>query len=152
MNARLLVSTVFVSALVLACDRDLGPTPSPAMQPPARSGLHLIGPVPGPGRRPQAMSNPLRDDQNALLEGRRLFNQMNCAGCHGTHAGGGMGPSLRDPAWIYGNGEADIYDSIAAGRANGMPAWAETLPSETIWQLVSYIHSLGTSDEPSPPR
>lgn len=62
-----------------------------------------------------------------------------------------MGPSLRDEEWIYGNDDARIFDSIAAGRANGMPAWGTRLPSQEIWKLVSYIQSLRTDREPQAP-
>src|SRR4051812_32558151 len=88
------------------------------------TGRVPVGPVPGPGtREQQQVSNPYADDAAATTAGRRLFVQFNCYGCHGGHAGGGMGPSLRDPDWIYGNADSQIFDSIASGRANGMPAF-----------------------------
>jgi cytochrome c oxidase cbb3-type subunit 3 len=96
--------------------------------------------------------NPFADNAVALTEGRTLFVQYNCAGCHGGHAGGGMGPSLRDVVWIYGNSDAHIFDSIAEGRAHGMPAWGTKLPQEQIWKLVAYIQSLRTPQEPQPPQ
>src|SRR4051794_20827960 len=37
----------------------------------------------------------------AMGEGQRLYNQMNCVGCH-SHGGGGMGPALMDGKWLYG--------------------------------------------------
>jgi cytochrome c oxidase cbb3-type subunit III len=112
---------------------------------------HAIGPQPGPDRPLPRVDNPFAGQPNAVVEGRRLFRWFNCEGCHGGHAGGGMGPSLRDATWIYGHGEDDIYDSIAQGRAYGMPAWGTKLPSEQIWKLVAYIRSLDTSAEPDPP-
>ena len=84
--------------------------------------------------------------------GRRLFVTMNCSGCHGGRAGGGMGPSLRDTDWIYGNSDADIFSSIAQGRAHGMPAWGTRLPLDSIWMLVAYVVSLRTPGEPDAPR
>ena len=81
-----------------------------------------------------------------------MFVAFNCSGCHGGHAGGGMGPSLRDQDWIYGGKPAELYGSIADGRAHGMPAWGTRLPPAVIWQLVSYIDSLRTPDEPEPPQ
>jgi cytochrome c oxidase cbb3-type subunit 3 len=110
-----------------------------------------VGPVPGPGVKRIPITNPYANDQNAEQVGRRLFNSFNCSGCHGDHAGGGMGPSLRDEVWIYGGTGADIYDSIAEGRANGMPAWGTLLPPGQIWELVSYVQSLRTAHEPQPP-
>lgn len=111
-----------------------------------------IGPLPGPAREPDGPSNPYADDKAALQEGRQLFKAFNCAGCHGAHAGGGMGPSLRDELWLYGSAQHNIYSSIAQGRANGMPAWGALLPEPEIWKLAAYIGSLRTDREPEPPR
>lgn len=110
-----------------------------------------VGPVPGPPVGWSYRTNPLNGDMAALQEGRRLFNWYNCSGCHGGHAGGGMGPSLRDDVWIYGSHDAQIFDSIAEGRANGMPAWGTKIPEHQIWELVAYIKSLRTPQEPDPP-
>ena len=62
-----------------------------------------------------------------------------------------MGPSLRDPVWIYGSRDDQIFDSIAQGRANGMPAWGSKIPQTQIWELVGYIKSMRTPQEPDPP-
>ena len=86
-----------------------------------------------------------------MQEGRQLFVQFNCYGCHGGRAGGGMGPSLRDQDWIYGSDDAQVFDSISRGRANGMPAWGQRLPDDVIWKLVTYVKSLRTPQEPDPP-
>ena len=110
-----------------------------------------VGPIPGVGDlKPE--KNPLGTDRNVLQEGRRLFVQYNCSGCHGGRAGGGMGPSLRDEIWIYGKTPGKIFNSIAEGRAHGMPAWGTRLPDRQIWALVAYIQSLRTKDEPEAPR
>jgi cytochrome c oxidase subunit 2 len=55
------------------------------------------------------VANPYHGDRRELAEGRRLFNWYNCSGCHGDHAGGGMGPSLRDSLWYYGGDEQSIF-------------------------------------------
>jgi cytochrome c oxidase cbb3-type subunit 3 len=109
-----------------------------------------VGPIPGVGEMPAA-ENPLGHDRQAIVEGRRLFVQYNCSGCHGGRAGGGMGPSLRDQYWLYGKTPGKIFNSIAEGRAHGMPAWGTRLPEKQIWQLVAYIQSLRTKDEPEAP-
>lgn len=114
-----------------------------------------VGPVPGaasaPGITPAHATNPYANDADALQNGWRLFNWYNCSGCHGGHAGGGMGPSLRDPVWLYGDRDDQIFDSIAQGRSNGMPSWGSKIPEDQIWQLVAYIKSMGTPAEPEPP-
>jgi cytochrome c oxidase cbb3-type subunit 3 len=110
-----------------------------------------VGPVPGGGQPPSARINPFSGDEVAMQEGRKLFNWYNCSGCHGGHAGGGMGPSLRDEIWLYGNRDDQIFDSIAQGRAHGMPAWGPKIPEQQIWKLVAYIKSMRTPREPEPP-
>src|SRR4051812_6240944 len=41
-----------------------------------------------------------QDNRWAIGEGKRLYDQMNCSGCHGPGGGGGIGPSLIDDDWI----------------------------------------------------
>jgi len=111
-----------------------------------------IGPIPGPQFAMNLPTNPYSNNPVAIAEGRRLFIWYNCYGCHGGHAGGGMGPSLRDPVWIYGGDDAHIFASIAQGRSKGMPAWGTKLPEDQIWKLVAYIKTLRTPQEPDPPQ
>jgi cytochrome c oxidase cbb3-type subunit 3 len=96
--------------------------------------------------------NPYAGNTNVLADGRRLFNWYNCSGCHGDHAGGGMGPSLRDSLWYYGGDDASIFASITEGRQHGMPAWGAKVPQDQRWEIVTYIKSLRTPNEPDPPR
>lgn len=145
-------SIVFACIVLSACQRESASQRQPAAAamaaPPASVA---VGPVPGSTpatAQREALANPFVDDARALEEGRRLFVAMNCSGCHGGRGGGGMGPSLRDELWIYGNDDARIFDSIAAGRANGMPAWGSRLPSQEIWKMVAYIQSMRTEREP----
>ncbi|HUK49300.1 MAG TPA: c-type cytochrome [Terriglobales bacterium] len=110
-----------------------------------------VGPIPGPQVPLNLPTDPYIGNQIALREGRRLFVWYNCSGCHGGRGGGGMGPSLRDPVWIYGGDDAHVFASIAEGRAKGMPAWGTKIPQDQIWKLVAYIKSMRTPDEPDPP-
>lgn len=136
-----------IAVLVCACARP----PETAPQGQASATRQAVGPVPGVGDvKPTA--NPLGNTREVQQEGRKLFVQYNCAGCHGGRAGGGMGPSLRDEIWLYGKTPDKIFNSIAEGRAHGMPAWGTRLPDKQIWQLVAYIQSLRTPDEPEAPH
>jgi mono/diheme cytochrome c family protein len=110
-----------------------------------------VGPIPGKGDAVPAY-DPYAGDAAAARDGRRYFTAFNCAGCHGDHGGGGMGPSLRDRDWIYGNTPGKIRASIVQGRAHGMPSWGTLLPDETVWKLTAYIQTLGTPQEPEPPQ
>jgi cytochrome c oxidase cbb3-type subunit 3 len=93
-----------------------------------------------------AVHNPLEDDANARAQGRQLFVWFNCAGCHGPNGGGGMGPPLLDKEWIYGNSPAEIFQSVAQGRPNGMPAFGGKVPDEHIWRIELFVRSLGGVD------
>jgi cytochrome c oxidase cbb3-type subunit 3 len=145
--------TLWTAAFILAiaivgCERPPGDVaansaPAPVMTP--------VGPVPGPGGNPPRRENPYHQERDAMAEGRTLFVRMNCSGCHGGRAGGGMGPSLRDVDWLYGSTDAQIFSSIAEGRAHGMPSWGTQLPEDQIWKIVAYIKSLRTPDEPDAP-
>src|SRR5258705_5700107 len=57
-----------------------------------------------------------------VSEGKRLYTQYNCAGCH-FNGGGGIGPALMDAQWIYGEKPASVYDTILEGRPNGIPSF-----------------------------
>lgn len=98
---------------------------------------------------PAALGNPYGDDNaQAIAQGKELFIAMNCAGCHGYGATGGMGPNLNDKYWRYGGAPANIFKSIYEGRPQGMPAWNPALPPREIWKLVAYIESLGGAYPP----
>lgn len=138
-------ASLVMVALVAACKQD---PPAPAAGSPV---MTPVGPIPGPGEESAAGANPYSENREAIAEGRTLFRRYNCAGCHGDHAGGGMGPSLRDQDWRYGDSDAHIFDSIAEGRSLGMPAWGTKLPEKQIWELTAYIKSLRTDAEPDAP-
>jgi cytochrome c oxidase cbb3-type subunit III len=151
MNARraaLWIGSFGLALTVVACERPPGDVAANSAPPPVPTP---VGPVPGPIQNPPRRPNPYGQNVAAMAEGRTLFVRMNCSGCHGGRAGGGMGPSLRDPDWIYGSTDAQVFDSIAEGRANGMPAWGTQLPEDQVWKLVAYIKSLRTPNEPNPP-
>ena len=81
-------------------------------------------------------------------QGRVLFMENNCVGCHGGLAGGGMGPSLRDTVWKYGSSDSSIYHSIHDGRPMGMPAWGRTLSPAQIKTIMAYVKTIRTPSEP----
>jgi cytochrome c oxidase cbb3-type subunit 3 len=95
------------------------------------------------------IANPLAGQPAAMARGKALFVQMNCAGCHGYGLGGAMGPNLTDRYWRYGGTPGAIYQSIADGRPQGMPAWRDALPPSDIWSLVSYVQSYGGATAPA---
>lgn len=97
--------------------------------------------------------------------GRDVYERMECGACHGDQGrtDGSSAPTLLDDAenpicpanlakrWTYRGGPTrkDIYRTFSTGM-NGtpMPSYAESLSEEERWQLVDYVYSLGTGDEP----
>jgi cytochrome c oxidase cbb3-type subunit 3 len=63
-----------------------------------------------------------------------------------------MGPGLTDHYWRYGGHPAEVFNSIAEGRPQGMPAWGTALPPDSIWQIVAYLQSLGGVLPPDPSK
>jgi cytochrome c oxidase cbb3-type subunit 3 len=121
---------IFAAIIVAACHRETrNITPSAVS---ASRGFRVRA----------VLTNPYEGNSYAMNEGQRLFEQYNCAGCH-AHGGGGIGPALMDKEWTYGSSAAQIYASICSGRPNGMPSWCGRIPDFQIWELVTYVRSLG---------
>jgi cytochrome c oxidase cbb3-type subunit 3 len=84
---------------------------------------------------------PYYNNAAAVNDGKRLFGQYNCSGCH-SNGGGGIGPSLMDDEWIYGDRLEQIHQTLVEGRPNGMPTWGGKIPDEQLWQLSAYVRSM----------
>lgn len=135
-------------AIVAGCkreERDFEPD-APAAQ--ASATVTTTELVPGlpPSVSPSAADvQPNRSDFEKvafqLSEGQRLYEQMNCVGCHGN-GGGDIGPPLMDDVWIYGSNPEQIYASLVQGRPNGMPAYGRKLSQQQTWQLVAFVRSM----------
>jgi cytochrome c oxidase cbb3-type subunit 3 len=96
---------------------------------------------PGPPVRDAAVRSAYEESAYAASEGKRLFSQLNCVGCH-SHGGGGIGPPLMDDEWIYGSEPENIFRTIVEGRPNGMPSFGGKLANAQVWQLVAYVRSM----------
>jgi len=132
-----------VALLLLAgCNRGTAPA-LPAEQP-DRQGVIDSAITPGVDRSlisvdPRAAQ--YYENADAVINGKRLFTQYNCSGCH-SNGGGGMGPSLMDDEWIYGGRLEQIHQTLVEGRPNGMPAWGGKIPDQQLWQLAAYVRSM----------
>jgi cytochrome c oxidase cbb3-type subunit III len=96
---------------------------------------------PGVGGMPMPVQNPAEQRAFDANEGKRLYSQYNCSGCH-FNGGGGIGPPLMDEKWIYGDRSENIYSTIVEGRPNGMPSFREKIPDAQVQQLVAYVRSM----------
>jgi cytochrome c oxidase cbb3-type subunit 3 len=88
-----------------------------------------------------ASCNPYAGNAWGVAEGKRLFTQYNCVGCH-ANGGGGMGPPLMDERWIYGSDDVTVFETIAKGRPNGMPAFGTRVTESQIWMLAAYVQAM----------
>ena len=96
--------------------------------------------------------------RDLVAEGRRLYRDAECAKCHGDrgHGDGPSAPGMKDD-WGWptrpsdltwrplkrGSATGEIYLTIATGLSGTpMPSYGDSLDSQEIWALVSYLESL----------
>ena len=77
---------------------------------------------------------------DAIAAGKTEF-ETSCAACHMADASGGIGPNLK-VALKYGSTPADLFESVSAGRPNGMPPFGQQLGNDKIYKIVAFIESL----------
>jgi len=125
-----------------ACQREernfqgLPPSAASSIPPVRESKLQ-----PGPPTRSASVSGPYERNAYGVNQGKTLYNEFNCSGCH-FQGGGGIGPPLMDADWIYGSDPQNIYETISEGRPNGMPAFGGKIAPDQIWQIVAYVRSM----------
>lgn len=115
--------------------REVPPTATPG------TALRLSSLNPGPPVPDSTIRSAYVENAYAVAEGKRLFSQFNCVGCH-AHGGGAIGPPLMDREWIYGAAPENIFATIVQGRPNGMPAFGTRLATSQVWQLAAYVRSM----------
>jgi cytochrome c oxidase cbb3-type subunit 3 len=156
---RIVAANLALASLLAACHGQPGDTPKAAASQPGAPGLNhenRMAQIPlgdtatGPDKNTMPVKNPYAGSMLAVEQGKRLFIEMNCAGCHTYTGKGWMGPDLTDNYWRYGGSDDQIYKSVYEGRPQGMPAWGKTLPPESIWKLVTYIKSLSSTPAATP--
>ncbi|HEX6433969.1 MAG TPA: c-type cytochrome [Gemmatimonadales bacterium] len=133
---------VTLTLTLIACEREERnlqgiPQAAASGMPPVRQTDLQAGPA---VRLPPAYS-PYQDNAYAASQGKTLYNQFNCSGCH-FQGGGGIGPPLMDAEWIYGSRPENVFETIAEGRPNGMPSYGGKIVNDQIWQLVAYVRSM----------
>ena len=84
----------------------------------------------------------LEADPSAVRYGRNLFLN-NCAGCHGSDAGGAPAfPNLTDKDWLWGGAPDTVLATIQNGRTAVMPAWKPILGDQGVENVLAYVMSL----------
>lgn len=82
------------------------------------------------------------DDPQALANGETIFNAQ-CAVCHASDGGGGVGPNMTDDYYIHGGSIQDIFRTIKYGvPEKGMISWQSQLPPSDMRDVASYVMTL----------
>lgn len=95
--------------------------------------------------------NPFADNQQAVAEGKTLF-EKNCKRCHGE-SGKGDGPDgdpdhqqdmdLTQAQRAARNPDGVVFYKAWNGRARPkMPAFKDTLSKDDVWKIVTYVQTL----------
>ena len=66
--------------------------------------------------------NPFTGKTEAVQQGRTLWLQYGCSGCHGVMGGGGMAMPVSDDTWKFGSDDETLYKLIKGEIA------AQTMP------------------------
>lgn len=144
-----------VAALVLglACKREERRFNATYPSAPAYAAVTLDTLQPGVPSPELSVKSPAEGNAYDIAQGKLLFAQWNCTGCH-SHGGGGMGPPLMDNEWIYGSSPENIVATIVEGRPNGMPSFRNRITANQLWQLAAYVRSMAGLEAkgPSPGR
>ncbi len=143
----LLLGAIAAALLVSGCEREarrFATPPPPQVASAARLGLlQPATPQQGEVRLATVKASPYDGNAYGVNQGKRLYRWYNCSGCHALNGGGAIGPPLIDPEWKYGSDPASIYASIVQGRPEGMPSFGGHIPQDQVWQIVSYLRSMG---------
>ena len=81
-------------------------------------------------------TGPLAHDTE-ILQGRTLF-AANCASCHGSAGGGGLGPKFTDGKLQRDFPNIDAQISFVKHGRGIMPAWGPLLTEAQIHAVVRY--------------
>lgn len=95
----------------------------------------------GPPMPVRRVRNPFEGNAHAIGEGKKLYGQFNCSGCH-ANGGGAIGPAFIDDEWIYGSAAENIFSVIVEGRPQGMPTYGARITEDQVWQIVAYVRSM----------
>jgi mono/diheme cytochrome c family protein len=92
--------------------------------------------------------NPFTGKPEAVQQGRTLWLQYGCSGCHGVMGGGGMAMPVSDDTWKFGSDDETLYKLIK-GRidAQTMPKIYDAMPDDELWKIIAYVRSVYAGDK-----
>lgn len=90
--------------------------------------------------------NPFTGNPEAIKEGRGLYLQHGCSGCHGVMGGGGMAMPLLDETWKFGSSDEVLFRLIKGEIAESTMPKVWQLEPDQVWKILAYIRSLYVGD------
>jgi cytochrome c oxidase cbb3-type subunit 3 len=94
-----------------------------------------------------AETNPFKNDAAAIKEGRALYQNYGCSGCHGVGGGGGMAVPVIDDTWSFGSDDQTLFKLIKGEIPDStMPRTFGSIPDDEIWKMLAYIRSQYSGD------
>lgn len=112
------------------------------------------------------LKSPYPDFASVAEDGHKKFMGAGCNGCHGGTGGGGMGPPLTNPVWVYGSDDDTLFRLISLGSdelkkqgyvrkgsenvVGPMPPMGTVFKSpDDIWKVIAWIRSVNPSSATS---
>ncbi|MGM0507396.1 MAG: c-type cytochrome [Bacteroidota bacterium] len=101
------------------------------------------------------LSNPFSHEDAEVIERGQETYVMLCADCHGDRgdgtgaAGQAWDPSPADftSSEVQDQTDGSLYWKISEGNPPAMLTYKNMIEEEEIWQLVTYLRSLGPEEE-----
>jgi mxaJ protein len=129
------------------------PQPDPAAAPPPPpdraaapqpAGDTAAAPTTDPGIK---KLNPFAGNGEVVEDGKKLYFQVGCQGCHGGGGGGGMAASLIDDVWKFGSDDETLFKLIKGQiPQQTMPTVYTALPDDQVWKMLAFIRSVYAGD------
>lgn len=85
----------------------------------------------------------MSQNQTFVSAGEATFKGT-CMACHGDKLQGGIGLPLADAEWKYGGKPMEVLNIVTNGspdKTKGMIAWAPTLGTKRVVEVVAYVMS-----------
>ena len=156
-QSKSLVTTFILGFVMLGCAQSLTAQTQKEPAKAAESGQAPSGQqpkgsetlAPADQQKPKKL-NPFTGKEDAIKEGRQLYLQAGCPGCHGSGGGGAMSGAtafIRD-TWKFG-GDDETYFKVIKGTYPGqtMPAvFGATLTDEQVWKIIAWVRSIYKGD------
>ena len=173
MNSKLALAMIIALASLTACNQnDSGPDTSAASGDAAASSgkaiqfvktqdgspleiKHELFDTPAAKEFLATGKNPYVGNEDAIKEGKKIFQLYSCTQCHGADAGGQVGPALTGPNYNYAKDATNkgMFETVWNGTNGGMGAKGKGLMDPTdpnngispdeLLKVIAWVRSHG---------